>query len=447
MISRLHRLALSSLVTLTGFCAVELAQVEPAQAGDSAEELVGQLGSDSFQARERAFEQLQSMGIGARQAVEQGLKSGDAEVRARCRRLFDRILKAEEELRLARFVSRGLQPGEKGFDGWSSFQKVVGSDDEARALYAELYRFDPVFMKLAEVSQADALQDLRSRSNKLSSEAYQLQNAQQRIESLRPVAVLTLQQMKVVRDCWDLRALKDIYSLASRVDQFSVIEKTFKSRVLEQFPKLEGPEWDYQKIGMAQWYAAQFGLEKELRDTLRPAFVKSVDRVLRGPWGEAYPEAYQLIRVADSIDLKEVLPLALKTVQIAPSGGRSSTRRRFKARAVYLVGKHGTKEHIEQLRNLLGDRSDIWGFGSRKTDGSRLADGSKSASIKTQLGDVALAAMVHLSGQDLGEYGFLYPLYENPKFLDTAYRDLGFSSEELRQKAITQWKARRSTDP
>src|SRR5271165_1606608 len=69
------------------------------------EELVRRLGDESYPVREEAGKQLLRLGVAARDALLNGVKNSDLEIRRRCRDLLPSILEADRKARLAAFVA------------------------------------------------------------------------------------------------------------------------------------------------------------------------------------------------------------------------------------------------------------------------------------------------------------------------------------------------------
>src|SRR5262249_31947469 len=65
-----------------------------------ARELVRRLGDESYRVREEAGKELLRLGLEARDALLQGAKDSDLEIRRRCRDLLPSILEADRQVRL-----------------------------------------------------------------------------------------------------------------------------------------------------------------------------------------------------------------------------------------------------------------------------------------------------------------------------------------------------------
>lgn len=98
------------------------------------EELVQQLGNDSYRARERAADELLKIGMPTKPALFAGMKSKDLEVAIRCRRLWS-------EVRIDA--------------GWQQVREIIGDSLASRDLYDRMFLAAPaVWYELAETPKA-----------------------------------------------------------------------------------------------------------------------------------------------------------------------------------------------------------------------------------------------------------------------------------------------------
>src|SRR5262245_56092552 len=102
-----------------------------ADEGDEAPRLVKQLADESFEVRAKAASRLLELGPAARAALEAGLKSEDAEVRAACRKLLGQIQAEGYAEQLDALLAGRLVEG-KPLPGWKRFAAVAGDGEEAR---------------------------------------------------------------------------------------------------------------------------------------------------------------------------------------------------------------------------------------------------------------------------------------------------------------------------
>ncbi|MEM7314569.1 MAG: hypothetical protein AAF497_15590, partial [Planctomycetota bacterium] len=90
-------------------------------------ELIQELGGKKYSQRERATRMLIERGLVALDAVRSGLKSSDAEVRTRCKRIERKIVAQDREHRVLGFLSR--VSADRPVPGWERFRKRLGNQN------------------------------------------------------------------------------------------------------------------------------------------------------------------------------------------------------------------------------------------------------------------------------------------------------------------------------
>ena len=109
------------------------------------EELVQQLGDDSYRVRERAVEELLKSGLQTKTALFAGMKSREFEIAARCRRLW-----CEVRIDI----------------GWQHVREVIGDNPKSRDLFDAMFLADPIlWYELAETPRPSKEEALWSRTN------------------------------------------------------------------------------------------------------------------------------------------------------------------------------------------------------------------------------------------------------------------------------------------
>ena len=150
--SKFHTI-LCIFTPFASFCSAQ--PPETTKPADETVRLVQELGSPSFRQREKADAELLRLGESALPALQQGLKSSNAEIRFRCERLItkiryeirkkaEEIRKKTEESRLREFVQTGLQG--KLAPNWERFRELVDRDPESKTLLIELHEYDPEYL-------------------------------------------------------------------------------------------------------------------------------------------------------------------------------------------------------------------------------------------------------------------------------------------------------------
>ena len=127
-----------------------------------------------------------------------------------------------------------------------------------------------------------------------------------------------------------------------------------------------------------------------------------------------------------------------ETIDLAVRAAKDKSEHPWvRATALWAIGHVGGKEHLPVLETLLGDGGEL---------GEYLSTYRKNIKVYAQVGDVALAMLVHLTGQQYKDYGFDV-LETIPEMrIDLSSKELiefkvfGFSTNEKRDEAIKKWK-------
>ena len=114
-----------------------------------AKALVEQLGNDSGVIRDHAARQLCEIGLEAVEAVQDGLRSPDLEVRSRCERIAFVLHEHEKEDKLSRFMLGSEYPSDS-FPLWPTFRESFGDNSESRRLFVEMMQCESRLLELAE---------------------------------------------------------------------------------------------------------------------------------------------------------------------------------------------------------------------------------------------------------------------------------------------------------
>ena len=338
--------------------------------------LLQQLSARSFKVREQATQQLYRLGQPAKKVLEEGVRHPDAEVRRRCGRLLELVSRSETEIALSDFLGNKNSALLMKLPAWDRFSKLVGKDDPARRLFVEMYCSEGTMLaeldrrpqEFAPRFQAHVL-DIQRNLHTPFGQANPISHA-------RVVALLFM--------ATDPRAgdnLQSFYALNNLFYQQNV-QQAFKGNAGSR--KL---------------------LVSFLESRSNPATVS------------------QAFYIAQQLQLKEALPLAVKTInaKTAPPYTRGM--------AVLFVGRMGAKEYARNLEPLLADPS---AMGTIRTG---------TGTINAQMRDVALAALIELSGQNIHDYNF--PYMQNYK----GYRGTinlppyyyGFGDDAARAAALKKW--------
>ncbi|MFL5340378.1 MAG: RNA polymerase sigma factor [Gemmataceae bacterium] len=332
--------------------------------------LVEQLGSKDFAERESAQKQLQELGSKARGAIEAGLKFENREVVRRCRELLDRLARAE-------------------FDAkhWARFAKVIGDDNESRALF-------------------ERIRSLR-----------------RNIELLDAVAADPKAAGKLYDDRW--AELNKTARIPTGVGSYQLVPAPLADVVgwmyLGTFPGAEGTFHTSHSLDFLP-HGKHSG--DALTPTLKDETVAAPLRRLVGKWTAArvdYSGREYGFQLALWCDIKEVLPAARETVvanvKDDPYPGNTARNVGF---ALLVVGKFGSKDDLPLLEKhaasdvrcavILHDPPPKAGVPVHRIIRMPI----EGQDTTTQLRDVSATMRLHLLGQNPDDSGFYWRWPNDP---------------------------------
>jgi hypothetical protein len=347
---------------------------------------VVELGHDVFTVRQRAASRLLAAGILAREPLLSIVDGPDPETRASARRLVALIDQTEFHRRLEAFAADTDGHQNVSLPGWDQYQKLVGNDTAARALFVEMQRQEGGLLSAA------------------------FGGSQRTPEELLNSRLLRLVQWQVT--VGDRTASPPLGSCAAMLFLGSVSEvdvsdsaATFIEILLSRSPIAES-------------------LRAENRhDPVRRLVVgwllhcpTKTDTVL-----------YRRLQIISAVGLEEVLPLPLAV--IARDAQYKRVRAPTRAYATLIVGQFGRPEHVDRLEPLLEDTS-VCIPPQVQVPGQPIAT--------VQVRDVALAVMLQLSGQRLADFGYANARFQQPKLfqIQTLARD----NDQQRAESIAKWR-------
>ncbi len=150
---------------------------------------------------------------------------------------------------------------------------------------------------------------------------------------------------------------------------------------------------------------------------------KEVVRRLLGQWVARSDgrNAYQALALSMRYDLQQGIEVAESTL----TNGNQAYVVQY---AMLMIAKLGTEKHLPLLESYLDDNT--------RTTTRRI----NNVSFETQIRDVALAALIHLAGEDPKKFGFSRLQRHQQVVFSTS--TLGFKDDDERQAAFDKWKAR-----
>jgi len=348
-----------------------------------ARELVQQLDADSFAEREAATKQLMQLGPRALKVIQEGLKHSSPEVRTRCNRLILGIKGKIRQQRLDAFASGSKTISAKQLPGWDRFKKLVGDTSPMRLLFVELWRAEPQLMEMAN-----------SNPKATAALAEKILQKYQRNEA-RPTGLSILHsQMALLFVFGDERITypATVVTMAARFCQYGHLKDALRKKELHE----------------------------PMQKLYKQFFTRSVPE----------PALSDLLTVAQrcNLDEKIIMQLARK-LALANSEAIALQR----GLGILTIAQYGTAKDIALLQPLFEKDSlcmDIH---------QRVRKNGKTITVvyPLQVRDIALATVIHLSDQDLQEFGFPRAKPNGP--YPFGLRTIVFVSDKERQAAFKKW--------
>jgi hypothetical protein len=364
-----------------------------------AQSLVRQLSSVTFRDRERAQRELAAMGRLARPVLADAAQTDpDPEVRFRCARLLPKATADDLKARTDAFLADAEGKFEHDLPGWKRFREIAGADQPARDLFVALLKSAPNGELLAALDRPieEAGRAVADRRNQMYSQIYQRQLRVFDPASPPPSPTLT-----------DIAALL-------------VAETVVPSKNVPR-----AGQFGF-SVSAANFVQQPASLAAVASDTAEHA--AAYRRVL-GRWFDTRTDVtdlshYALVSAAHSLPtVKETTPLMRRAAQT------DGVQPHIKAQAMlHLVQRHD-KEELAVLKSQLTND----GLISQQRLGL-------DVTLRCQVRDVALALSVHLSGQDVRDYGFEFVNGFNAGQVTTNYYGYGFTTDEKRDAAFRKWR-------
>jgi hypothetical protein len=361
-------------------------------------DLVRHLGDRSYRAREGATRALTKIGVPAKTELLKALADPDAEIRYRARLVLGDVLELDFKQRLDAFIEDVRGTHDHDLPGWQRFREIVGDDPAARQLFAEIERHESVLMEAAELGGDHAGSAIETR-------------CQQIQESLR---------------------------IPGRQAERQVPLGTVAALLFV------GAENKVPLSMQSAMCVTNFCYQQPFRSAITggdssPGLKKLVGRWVQRDFGSDSTAAYQTMMLALTFNVREGVEPALAMLK---DGGGNPHMRQY---ALLVVGKFGGPADIDRLESLLIDsavcaQQQLAAPAAEvaKNDQSK-ASPAKSEIVETQIRDVALAVMIHITGQKLADFGFTRA-QPNPTILfNTA--SLGFANTDEREAALAKWQA------
>jgi HEAT repeat protein len=340
--------------------------------------LIKQLGARTFSARQRAQKALVALGVPAKAALEAATDDSDWEVRSRARQALEAVLEIEFEAHLNAFLSDETVDAAEWLAGWERFSAVVGDTPAARRLFGEMQRAERGLLEADADSPEHASRLLDQRAAHF---GLQMDGTPAPHQPRIPVG-----------------STAAMVFVASNPD-VSVSDNA-------------GYTIDRLALQRSFFDAMQ---TRPMADPLRKLLTALVSRAFDAD----SLTAYYNIDVALRYDLKEIVG---PSQQLLAGAQVAAFRLRY---PILALGKFGSAEQVPVIEPLLNDARSV-NVPGRGQDST------------TEVRDVALAALVHLTGQNLADYGFAHAKTDPVQLFQVD--SLGFHDAAAREAAMKKWR-------
>jgi hypothetical protein len=377
----------ASLLAVLGLV-VACNNASAAEPATDAAALVKLLGHDSYKIRKQAERDLIDLGRGAKDALQAGLASDDPEIRRACAMIFPIAMEKELEAKIAAFLADKEGKQKHDLPGWERFNKLVGATAESRRLFVDMHRV------------ADGLLDPQDKDP-----AAQAQKFQGR--------AMQLQQM--------------MYGNADGIPVMVPAECIAKLLLV-------GTDAALPLNANAHNYVFSLLYQDSFRQAMTSGDRGEIMRKLLVGYMMTRTDqnsVNQILNLAMNYNFKEFVDVAAKAAQ--DKQGFAHNR----GMAITVLARLGGKDQMPAIRKLLDDATEIGTYNTTLPNAGRIK-------VTTQIRDVALATLVRLSGQQLGDYSY-DAFTNNPRlgvdptqYFSPMY--LGFSEAKKRDAAFAKWK-------
>ncbi|MGE4000350.1 MAG: hypothetical protein AB7I48_09045, partial [Planctomycetaceae bacterium] len=370
------------------------------------ERLVEQLGAVSYDRRERAADQLQRIGAEALPSLRRASEHRDLEVRYRARQLYEAIERVEQQRILAEFHSGGNRDLGRLLPGWERFAECVGHDASARELFVAMYRSEPEIMRLTDRTSTELRSAVEERVLQ-----FRGSKPQSRTSRMSPATAAVLL----------FAALDPNLDVNGTVHEIMIV--VFGQRAIQEALTEAGDSalrrltsrWiaDAQDVPPSQRVAVAvlYGLETGVVPSL-----EMIHSPLRG--NQIHNAVFSVAKLGGPQHLIDLAALLEDDAVMSERENNTGTDLSWQ---------------IRDTARQLAEFTATWPADVPAANGSSQPHVTFSAQVR----DVALAAMIHLIGQDPQDYGFT-ELRPHKEYL-YAPNTAGFDSDERRDRALRQW--------
>jgi hypothetical protein len=365
-----------------------------------ATKLVGQLGDPLFASREKAQRELMDMGRKALAPLATGAaESADPEVRLRCRKLIPAARADDFQARVDTFLADTEGKYKHDLPGLDLFFTTAGRNDTARKLYLDILKSEENRRVLADVEG-----DKGVLATVVANRAFELYNRQYQRQHLAVGfngQVITTTGVTTGNKPTTL----DVLTLLI-VDTKSAPDKTQRRSITYSPAYTMQIVQDFRTEAMGNTPTAE------------------VIRTVVGHWLDTKTEAqdlyYGMNFLANSNQKEQAIRAATKLLDLKGAAPSS-----YRGMAISTLARLGGADTVGLLLPYLKDESVCIRFQPAPNVGI----------LDVQTRDVALAAVVHATGQKLADYGF----QTRGATPTISYSSQWFDTDEARTQGLKKW--------
>ena len=341
--------------------------------------LIQQLGDPSFTVREKATKSLGDLGILAQQGLKRALLNPDLEIRMRAHRILLKSLQSEFAAKIAAFIADVDGKQEHDLPGWKQFRKTIGSNRQTRILFADMLRRESEMLESFETGK-----------------------------SLEPTVMKRLSELRPGSRIGQPGGPQQTHPATLAALLFVTSESTLatNSNLFSQFYSLLNYSTTKQMI--------QGSRHKEI-------IMKMISQLVLKETSKT--THYYPIMLTLNYDMKSTgLTLGRRLLKTQPTSFSTTQY------AAIAIARFGDQDDIPLLLPHLKNVTVCHTWSNPQI---------QPGVIKTQVRDVILALLIHMTKQDHKEYGFEL-LRATPTTLFHTYT-CGFTKEEKREAAHAKW--------
>ena len=341
------------------------------------DQLIDQLGSPKYRKREEAFKSLIKIGLPAKSALLKRQKDSNLEIASRCKRLLPAILSKDLQIRIDALLIDKEWKNKHDIPGLDRYIKIVGNTSESRAIFIDLLNTHRKFFEISELNPNDLADTYSERATEMAqSVVYNSGGLKQPTENDFLALFFFGQNEECAKAIASIRLFAN---LMYRPVFQNMFDNSSKGKIsLKLF---------------ISWL--EFNMNSnEQANIILPC-----------------------MNLIQNRKIKEASPILEKVIK------NNKLRQVVRAQAICTLSQFEDKSSIPVLESLYSEKTVI-----------RTVNLGKACTV--QINDVALAAVIHLNGKNVKDFGFEFAQGNNT----TQYYTFGFENDEKRNAAFKKWK-------